>query len=215
MFTGIVEEIGTIRAIRRQGNGVRLSVGGKVVMDDLRLGDSVSINGACQTVVNRTDSGFDVEAVEETLSRTTLGLLKTGASVNLERAMQLGGRLGGHLVQGHVDTVGTVISIEPQTTSWQVWIEFPSEFARYVIPTGSICLNGVSLTSARVNGNRAMVAVIPHTWKNTVFHLLSSGDSVNIEFDVLGKYIEKLLAPADEIPTKQTISKEWLEKLGY
>lgn len=215
MFTGLIEEVGTIRAVRPQGRGVRLSVAASVVMDDLKIDDSVSINGACQTVVARTASTFEVEAVEETLAKTTLGTMRPGDRVNLERAMKLGGRLGGHLVQGHVDTRGRVASVEELSSSWLLTVAFPAEFARYVIPAGSICLNGISLTAARTEANTATVSVIPHTWKVTTLGSVRPGDAINIEFDLIGKYLERLLHGHKDAPTSGGLTENYLRSLGY
>jgi riboflavin synthase len=192
MFTGLVEEIGTIKAIKPLGGGKRITVEANKIMDDLKIDDSVALNGACQTVVARTDKTFDVEAVEETLRKTTLSKFGAGKKINLERAMKLGGRMGGHLVQGHVDCTGRIVSIQPETAGRLVWIEFPEKFSRYVVPVGSICIDGISLTVARTEGSKLMVAVIPHTWNVTVLREHHVGTEINLEFDIIGKYVEKM-----------------------
>jgi riboflavin synthase len=224
MFTGLIEEIGIVRGVRPQGDGVRLTIEAHVVMSDVRIDDSVSINGACQTVVSRTERTFDVEAVEETVTKTTLGTLRTGQRVNLERAMPLGGRLGGHLVQGHVDARGSVTRVEQKQGSWLLTVTFPNEYSRYVIPVGSICIDGVSLTSARVQSNHLTVSVIPHTWAHTTLNELSSGAAVNLEFDLIGKYVEKMLASGivplhnatNGFPaTSAGMTESWLQSMGY
>lgn len=214
MFTGLIEETAVVRAVRPQGNGRRLTIEAALIMDDLKIDDSVAINGCCQTVVARTATTFDVEAIEETLEKTTLGSFTQGQRVNVERAMQLGGRLGGHLVQGHVDCRGTVVSIEELSTSRNIWVEFPERFAHYVIPVGSICIDGISLTVARKNNNRAMVSIIPHTWKTTVIGELRPGSNVNLEFDLVGKYIESIMAHTGT--SAQTgLTTEKLMEMGY
>jgi riboflavin synthase len=228
MFTGLIEEIGIVRGVRPQGSGARLTIEARLVMGDVRIDDSVSINGACQTVVSRTEWTFDVEAVEETIAKTTLGRFQTGKRVNLERALQLGSRLGGHIVQGHVDTRGTVTRIEQKQGSWLLTVAFPHEYERYVIPVGSICIDGVSLTTARVQGNHLTVSVIPHTWAHTTLGELASGAAVNLEFDVIGKYIEKMLSSglsADRRPAPEPhsnsasspagMTESWLQSMGY
>ncbi|MBD1208864.1 MAG: riboflavin synthase [Ignavibacteria bacterium] len=225
MFTGLIEEVGTIRSLRPQGQGFRISIAAKVVTQDLKIDDSVSINGACQTVVRCDGTSFDVEAVEETILKTTLGAFQTGRRVNLERALQIGARLGGHIVQGHVDTRGTVRAIQKQSTSWLLTVDFPGEFARYVVPVGSICIDGVSLTAARVEQNTLTVAVIPHTWSHTTLHECSSGGAVNLEFDIIGKYIERLLLSGNadhahhisrNLPQKAGgMTEEWLTTMGF
>ncbi|MDT3738481.1 MAG: riboflavin synthase [Candidatus Kapabacteria bacterium] len=193
MFTGLIEEIGKIMDVRSLGGGRRIAVSARKIMDDLKIDDSVSINGACQTVVQIGNDYFEVEAVEETLSKTTLGKMRNGKLVNLERAAKVGDRLGGHIVQGHVDTTGTVKSIEKQMTGILVWIEIPVNYLRYVIAQGSVCIDGVSLTVAKVTNSMVMVSVIPHSWSVTTLSGLHNGDAVNIEFDIIGKYIENFV----------------------
>jgi riboflavin synthase len=225
MFTGLIEEIGTIRSLRPQGHGFRISVAAKTVTQGLKVDDSVSINGACQTVVRCDESSFDVEAVEETILKTTLGKFQPGRRVNLERALQVGSRLGGHIVQGHVDTRGTVRAVQEQSTSWLLSVDFPHEFARYIVPVGSICIDGVSLTAARVEQDTLTVAVIPHTWTHTALHECSAGRQVNLEFDIIGKYVERLLLFGNANHVHHTsqnasrktsgITEEWLTTMGF
>jgi riboflavin synthase len=192
MFTGIIEEIGKIKSIKPVSGSYRITVDAKIVTNDLKIDDSVSLNGACQTVIHKTESEFTVEAVEETLRKSTLGKFKPGNKINLERAMKLGERLGGHLVQGHVDCKGRVQTIQSEGTGKLLWIEFPIEFAKYIVPVGSICIDGVSLTVAKKERNRFMVSIIPHTWKMTTLGELKTGSEVNLEFDIIGKYVESL-----------------------
>ena len=194
MFTALIEEIGIVKSVSSFGKGKRFTVSASSVIEDLKIDDSISINGACQTVVSLDSSSFTVEAIEETLRKTTLGNLKSGDKVNLERAMKLNDRLGGHLVQGHVDTVGKITEIVKESAGIQLWINYESHFKKYLVQTGSVCLNGVSLTIARIEPSRFMVAIIPHTWKSTNLCLLHTGSDVNIEFDILGKYIENLMS---------------------
>lgn len=194
MFTGLIEEIGVIKSIRSIGGGKKITVEANKILDDLKIDDSVALNGACQTVVAINGNQFDVEAVEETLIKTTLSGFISGKKINLERAAKLGDRLGGHLVQGHVDTVGTVASIEKLSTGVLIWISFDRQFDKYMVNTGSICIDGVSLTSARVESSRFMVSIIPHTFKMTTLSMLSPGDKVNLEFDIIGKYIDKMIS---------------------
>ena len=193
MFTGLIEEIGIIQTIRPLGGGKRISVKAAKIMDDLKIDDSVSINGVCQTVVSRTVNSFDVEAVEETIRKTTFGNLKPAEMVNLERALRMGDRLGGHIVQGHVDCTGNVVTISKERTGILLWISYPSEFSRYIVNTGSICINGISLTVAKAETGKFMCAIIPHTWEVTILKNLKQGSIVNLEFDVIGKYIENML----------------------
>lgn len=193
MFTGLIEEIGEIYNISSIGGGYNISVKSNYIINDLAIDDSVSINGACQTVIQVKNNLFQVEAVEETLRKTTLGGFRNGKKVNLERALTLNKRLGGHIVLGHVDCVGTVQSIQPERTGILIKIKYPKEFSKYVISSGSICMDGVSLTTARTDNDWFLVSIIPHTWNKTTLNLLKTGDQVNLEFDVLGKYIEKLI----------------------
>jgi riboflavin synthase len=195
MFTGLIEEVGTIKSISTLGGGKRIAVNAKVIMDDLKIDDSVAINGACQTAVKVSNGYFEVDAVEETLRKSTLGSLKAGDKVNLERAAKLETRMGGHIVQGHVDCKGKVDKIIKENTGIQLWIKFPDDFQKYIVPVGSICINGVSLTAARVEGSRFMCAIIPHTWKVTTLATLKLGSEVNLEFDIIGKYVEKMVNP--------------------
>jgi riboflavin synthase len=193
MFTGIVQEIGTVTGVTRRAGGVVIAVRAPACGSELHVDDSVAIDGVCQTVVRSSGDMFEVEAVEETLKKTTLGALQNGEKVNLELALRMGDRLGGHLVQGHVDCVGDVTGVEKRAMSWMVRIAFPREFARYIIPVGSIAVDGISLTVASVEGNAFVVAVIPHTLEKTTLAAVEAGAKVNLEFDLVGKYIEKLV----------------------
>lgn len=194
MFTGIVEETGTIQSVRNSGKGKVLTVRAtKKFLSDIRIDDSISVSGTCLTVVRRTPLFFTVEAVEETLKKTTTGSLRAGNAVNLEKAMKMSDRLGGHLVLGHVDTTGTIIRITPQTLSWMFEVEFPPEHMKYVIPVGSIAIDGISLTVAERRSSSVVVAIIPHTMEKTIFGVKKKGDRVNLEFDLIGKYIEQFL----------------------
>lgn len=196
MFTGLIEEIGTVVAVQDDGGARRLTVRAGEVLDGLSVDHSVAIDGCCQTVVELGADSFGVVAVEQTLMKTTLGRLAPGSRVNLERALRIGDRLGGHFVQGHVDCVGTVVAAESRESSWIYWIEYPEEFTPLVIPVGSITVNGVSLTAAEVRDNRCMVSIIPHTYQVTTFAELSVGDAVNLEFDMIGKYIRNFTSYA-------------------
>jgi riboflavin synthase len=193
MFTGLVEEVGEIVEVIDDRGARRITVRGALVSDELGIDDSVALDGCCQTVVAREGDTFTVVAVEETLKKTTLGTFESGRPVNLERALRVGDRLGGHFVQGHVDCVGRVSEASTRESSWIYWISYPEEFASLVIPVGSIAINGVSLTAAEVDGNRCMVSIIPHTYDVTTFNRLNEGDPVNVEFDMVGKYIRNFV----------------------
>lgn len=194
MFTGLIEEIGIVKSVKPLGKGLRIAVSGKRVMDDLKIDDSIALDGVCQTVVAVNSDFFEVDTIEQSLSKTTLNKIKPGRKLNLERAVQLSSRMGGHLVQGHVDCTGKVSSIEQASLERNITISFPGEFAKYIVPVGSICVNGVSLTASSVSGNSFTVSIIPHSLKMTTLNDLSTGSSVNLEFDIIGKYIEKMLS---------------------
>lgn len=195
MFTGLIETVGIVAAIEDGGGVRRLTIDGGSAGEELGIDDSIAVDGCCQTVVESDESRFTMVAVEETLSKTTLGDYGVGTRVNLERALRVGDRLGGHFVMGHVDCVGTIVESDAREGSWIYWIEYPDEFAQLVIPVGSIAVNGVSLTAARVQGNRCMVSIIPHTYNVTTFGTLKAGDRVNLEFDMIGKYIRNFVTP--------------------
>jgi len=192
MFTGLVEETGIIKSIRHQGGSVIFTIQGKKTVRKLHVDHSIAVEGVCLTVIQRTARTFDVQAVEETLKKTTLGRLQVGALVNLERPLLPSDRLGGHFVLGHVDGLGKVKVLEFRESSWIFWIQVPKKFIHHLVPVGSIAVNGVSLTMADVKANSFAVSIIPHTMEVTTFKLLQPGAAVNIEFDVLGKYVERL-----------------------
>ena len=194
MFTGLVEETGTVAKTRRAGGSTIYTVRGSVTVKGLRIDQSIAVEGVCLTVIKRSGRTFDVQAVEETMRKTTLGRLRKGSRVNLERPLLPTGRLGGHFVLGHVDGVGRVESLVLRESSWLYWIRVPQRFAHHLIPVGSIAVNGVSLTMADVRDSSFMVSIIPHTMEVTTFALLKPGDPVNLEFDVLGKFVEQFLA---------------------
>jgi len=193
MFTGIVELTGRIAAVDELPGGRRLHVEAGSTYERLALGASVSINGCCTTVVAASGQGFSVELMEITLHKTNLGNLKSGSPVNLERPLALGSELGGHLVQGHVDGVGDVVEVTSLESSHIVRIRVPLELVKYVVATGSIAIDGVSMTVAEIASDVLTVGVIPHTWDVTVFSAYRPGTRVNLEVDLIGKYIEKLL----------------------
>jgi riboflavin synthase len=193
MFTGLVEEIGTIRSIESKGDGRKFQINASKILTDISVDASISVEGVCLTVVAFTSEYFEVIAVEETLKKTTLGLFTEGMEVNLERAVLVTDRLGGHIVQGHVDCVATVVSSVELTTSWEFSFLLEEQYLQYIIPVGSICINGISLTVASISGNVFSVAIIPHTYSATTIHNLVIGKTVNIEFDIIGKYVERLL----------------------
>lgn len=193
MFTGLIEEIGTIERLEKKRGSVIFTVRAKKSSRGMKIDESIAINGVCLTVIERRKNKFNVQAVEETLRKTNLGSLREGDSINLERALLPNERLGGHFVLGHVDSVGTIERTQARKSSWMFWIKVTKRFAHYLIPVGSVAVNGVSLTVASLRGQTFGVSIIPHTMKVTTFKNLKAGDRVNIEFDMLGKYIERLL----------------------
>jgi len=193
MFTGIVEEVGRVNSLRVHGDGLQFEIGARKVIPGLGVDNSIAVNGTCLTVVGRKGRTFSVEAVKETLKKTSLGDLRVGSAVNLERPVSLEQRLGGHLVQGHVDATGSVLVRKTLRASWMFTIRFPLRFRKYLIPVGSIAVDGVSLTVANLKKDRFEVAIIPYTFENTIFGEYRAGSKVNLEFDLVGKYIESLM----------------------
>jgi riboflavin synthase len=194
MFTGLIEEIGTVRMIRASERGLSIEIAATAVLDDLAIGDSIAVDGVCQTVVAHTVAGFSVEAMGPTLERTTFGGLLPGMRVNLERALALGDRLGGHLVQGHVDAIGTVERIERVDEHVRIDIVVPESVAEVTVLHGSIAVDGVSLTVNDLPADGVVqVALIPHTWAHTNLSDLAVGDTVNLEGDMFGKFVIEYL----------------------
>jgi riboflavin synthase len=209
VFTGIVEEVGTIEAVREVGNGIEFSVRAPLVCSDLGLGDSIAVDGVCQTVTARDPERFTVQAVATTLGRTTFGTFRAGRRVNLERSLAFGARLGGHLVQGHVDAVGEVLRIAPHEELVLINFSLPPLVAEVTVLHGSISVNGVSLTvNALPEPGVAQVSIIPFTWEHTAFVDLEVGDSVNLEGDMIGKFVRHLVA-APNRPAGSDLLKGW------
>lgn len=193
MFTGLVEETGILKEKIPTGDGFRFTIEANKIMEDLKIGSSVAVNGCCLTVVNIANKSFSVDTIEETLNKTNLGVLKQGNRVNLERPLTADARLGGHFVLGHIDTTGKVEAIKELSNSHWMTISFPEKFKHYLIYVGSIAIDGVSMTVAELNENSFSVGIIPHTWRETIFADKKVGDTVNLEFDVLGKYVERIM----------------------
>ncbi len=211
MFTGIIQEIGTVSAVVQIGKGLRITVKSPRTAPDLRLGDSVSISGACQTVVDLKADSFVVEAVEETLKKTTFKDLKASSRVNIELPVRLSDRLGGHLVLGHVDTVGKMASIRKRSASWLISIAHDAVFMKYLVPVGSVAVDGISLTVASLTESGFVVSIIPHTLEQTILSEAHSGLLVNLEFDILGKYLERLAFQRG----RGSLTNEELKSWGY
>lgn len=193
MFTGIIEALGNISALEKHSDGARIVVSANLVTQDSKDGDSISVNGVCLTALDITSNSFAADVSQETLNRSTLGSLKQGSPVNLERAVTPSTRLGGHIVQGHVDGKGTFISAIRSGDFWTVRIGFPAEMARYFVYKGSVAVEGISLTIANLTEDFFEIAIIPKTWELTNLSALKPGDEVNLEADVIAKYVERMM----------------------
>jgi len=193
MFTGIIQEVGRIEAIERGAQSARFTVRGGHILDGVKIGDSITVNGACLTIVEIGDGTVAFDAVYETLQRTALGSLAIGDEINMEPSLAATGRFDGHIVQGHVDGVGTITSIREVGNSYYVYITASSSLLRYIVRKGSIAIDGISLTVVDADDKNFHVAIIPHTWDKTNLHTRRAGDQVNLETDIIGKYVEKLV----------------------
>lgn len=193
MFTGIIEELGSVRSIEEHGENARIVISARVVTEGTNHGDSISVNGVCLTALDVRPDSFAADVSMETLARSTLGTLKPGTPVNLERAVTPTTRLGGHIVQGHVDGRGQLAGVEDHGESWTIKIGYPKEIARYLVFKGSVTVEGISLTIAGLTDDHFEVAIIPKTWEVTNLSCLKPGDDVNLEVDVIAKYVERLL----------------------
>ena len=213
MFTGIIEEIGKITHITGSGQALRLTVQCSVVIEDVRLGDSIAVNGICLTVTQFDKGTFQADVMPETFRSTSLGDLKAGSSVNLERALPVGGRLGGHIVSGHIDGVGKLIRRRQEDNALWLDIQAPKHILRYIVLKGSVALDGTSLTISGLGDEHFSVSPIPHTAEMTILAEKSPGQIVNIECDVLAKYVEKLIKPQGDTTPGITLS--WLQEQGY
>ena len=215
MFTGLIEEVGAIRAVRRGARSSVLSIGAKEILSDLKVGDSVAVNGVCLTATGVDAGGFVADVMHETLRRSSLSALGPGSPVNLERAMAAGGRFGGHMVSGHIDGTGTITARRRDDNSvWYTVAASPS-LLRYIVEKGSIAIDGISLTVAHVGGGAFSVSVIPHTAAVTILGGKGPGDVVNLETDVIGKYVEKLLRPEGEAVPSGGLTLEFLAQNGF
>ncbi len=212
MFTGIIEEVGRIERISTERGNLRVGIKASEVLSDVKVGDSININGACQTVIETDPVSFTVEAVEETLKKTNLGQLKRNDSVNLERSLRFSDRLGGHLVTGHVDCVGKVKSIFKKNGSFLYEFELPDEYSAYLVEKGSVAVDGISLTVVGAKENSFTVSVIPFTLQNTTLGTKRVGDQVNIETDLIGKYVERITTSKKD---RTEITEEWLKEKGW
>ena len=215
MFTGIIEELGKIISLEKHAGGAKLKVAAKIVTNKTVEGDSIAVNGVCLTALNITLNEFSADVSTETLLRSTLGGLKIGSNVNLERAVTPSTRLGGHIVQGHVDARGSFLQAQPDGDFWTVRIGFPAEISQYLVYKGSVSVEGISLTIANLKDEYFEIAVIPKTWELTNLSSLKTGDSVNLEVDVIAKYVERIMIYGKTENKPANITMEKLQALGY
>lgn len=217
MFTGIVEEIGTVCKIQNGKSSAVLTINAQTVIEDMHLGDSIAVNGVCLTVIAFNKSGFCADVMHETLNRSALGQLTVGNSVNLERAMAANGRFGGHIVSGHIDGTGTIAAIVQDGIAVRYTVQTSDRVIKYIVEKGSVAIDGISLTVTEVESNRFGVSIIPHTQGQTTLSQRKIGDTVNLENDIVGKYVERLLS--FETPEKKTpqsrITKDFLNQYGF
>jgi riboflavin synthase len=213
MFTGIIEELGVVEAVEARASHARIRLRCGKALDDAAIGSSIAVNGVCLTTTELFSNGFAADVAAETLRRSTLGQLKLGEQVNLERPLAAGGRLGGHIVQGHVDGVGQIVSLEQLGGGdWWLKVRVPTALLRYLAEKGSVAIDGISLTVAAIESDVASASVIPHTYANTVLRLRRSGDRVNIEVDILAKYVERLLGGR---AASSNLTEDKLREWGY
>lgn len=216
MFTGLVEELAVVKNIRHGTKSAVLEVEAKEILDDVKLGDSIAVNGVCLTVTNFSDNRFFADVMSETINRTNLRNLRPNDRVNVERAMRMGGRLGGHLVSGHIDGVGVVAKQEQVDIALVTWVDAPRELLKYIIPKGSVAIDGISLTVVEVGEEGFSVSLIPHTAKLTTLGYKGIGDTVNIEVDMLAKYVARLLEWRDDKQTGGSgITADFLAQNGF
>lgn len=219
MFTGIIEEIGTIRRIQNASHSAVLHIQAKEILADMKTGDSIAVNGVCLTVTAFDGNGFRADVMHETLNRSSLASLKTGSHVNLERAMPANGRFGGHIVAGHVDGVGTILAVRRDGNAVWYDIQADRQIMKYIVVKGSVTIDGISLTVAKTSAGQFSISAIPHTVDVTILKERAVGDTVNLETDIIGKYVERFLtAPNDDsagCPGQPEITREFLRKYGF
>ena len=215
MFTGIIEELGKIIGFEKHAGGAKITISAQIVTKDSNEGDSIAVNGVCLTALDIRGDGFSADVSSETLSRSTLGRLSVGRPVNLERAVTASTRLGGHIVQGHVDARGKFVSATRSGDFWTVRISFPTEIGQYLVYKGSISVEGISLTIANLSDDSFEIAVIPKTWELTNLSALKNGDEVNLEADVIAKYVERIMLYGKVAGKSEEITMEKLTRLGF
>lgn len=215
MFTGIIEEIGLIKQIQKGSHSAILQIQATTILEGLKIGDSVAVNGVCLTVTSIQPHSFTADVMHETLNRSALSKLKVGSYVNLERAMPANGRFDGHIVAGHIDDTGEIINIRQDDSAIWYTLKAAPSIMRYIVEKGSIAIDGISLTIAKLNTDSFSVSIIPHTASVTTLGKLQIGDIVNLENDIIGKYIERFMTNTTKQPSKNTLTKEWLTQQGY
>lgn len=213
MFTGLIEEIGSIRNKQPQGDSLLLEISCPLIAPGINIGDSIAVNGVCLTAVRINSSSFTADVSPETINRSNLATLGVGSKVNLEQALAANGRLGGHIVQGHVDAIGSFLGSEPSGSGWNFRFFYPEKLESQIVEKGSIAINGISLTIASLNSGAFCVAVVPHSFQKTTLGSLKPGDKVNLETDILGKYVEKMLT--SRTASVSNISESFLKKHGF
>lgn len=216
MFTGIIEETGIIKGVERGGKSSRIQIKAEVILEGTQIGDSISTSGVCLTVAEMTGNSFSADVMAETMRRSKLGRLSLGSKVNLERAVGLDGRFGGHLVSGHIDGTGTILSMTKEENAVWISISAGEDLLRYIVDKGSIAVDGVSLTVAKVDKIGFQISIIPHTGKETTLLNQKTGDLVNLECDIIGKYVEKLMSPsAGNSENKVQLTEAFLNQNGF
>lgn len=215
MFTGIIEELGKIASLEKRADGAKIKIAAKTVCEGTNEGDSIAVNGVCLTALEITPNSFTADVSGETLDKSTLGNLKTGSKVNLERAVTPATRLGGHIVQGHVDARGKFLGANQEGDFWTVKIGFPREIGQYLVYKGSVSVEGISLTIAELKDGHFEIAVIPKTWELTNLSSLKTGDAVNLEADVIAKYVERILLYGKTAEKSEGVTMEKLKKMGF
>lgn len=215
MFTGIIEELGKIASLEKRADGAKIKIAAKTVCEGTNEGDSIAVNGVCLTALEITPNSFTADVSGETLDKSTLGNLKTGSKVNLERAVTPATRLGGHIVQGHVDARGKFLGAKQEGDFWTVKIGFPREIGQYLVYKGSVSVEGISLTIAELKNDYFEIAVIPKTWELTNLSSLKTDDAVNLEADVIAKYVERILLYGKTAEKSEGVTMEKLKKMGF
>ncbi len=213
MFTGLIEEVGIVKDTSNKGDNIRLSIAASKIMDDIDLGSSIAIDGTCLSVVKYSNKTFEVDVSEETVKKTTTGGFKTGRKINLERSIKIGSRLGGHFVTGHIDGIGEINKFDKSDAGAYLGIKAPKDLIKYMVYKGSVAIDGISLTIANVNSDSITIALIPHTIEMTNLKEKSIGDKVNIECDIIGKYIERFVNY--QVSQGEKINREFLMANGF